>query len=112
MKHDSWKVVATALLGFSQPVPANQAHDMLLSMPESKRNEALSAFMAKSGESCNVTRSFFQGKDKQDFAFWNVGCASGKSFAIMIYANPTGSTKILDCKTLKAVAKTDCFKKF
>jgi mitochondrial fission protein ELM1 len=94
------------------PSLANQAHDIISTMQEAKRNETLSRFMSKSGESCKVTQSFFQGVDSKKSAFWNVACTSKKAYVIMMNNDSSGSTKILDCKAMKAVAKTDCFKKF
>jgi hypothetical protein len=102
-------VILTIMTGAAS---ANKASDMLSKMSDDKRNESLSAYMKKSGESCQVVRNFYQGKDKSGSAFWNVECASKTAYAIMIKNDQTGSTTILDCKVLKLVAKVDCFKKF
>ena len=91
----------------------NEAHDIISAMSETDRRVALASFMRTSGESCaRATRTFFQGFDKSGNAFWNVGCSNGRSFSVMIYNDSVGSTRILDCKVLKALTKVECFKKF
>ena len=72
----------------------------------------MTSFMARSGESCNVTRSFFQGIDGRGNAFWNVACSNKKTIGVMMYDDRSGSTKIIECKILKAVGATPCFQKF
>jgi hypothetical protein len=91
---------------------ANQAHQILQGMSGPKRNEAMTSFMARSGEPCNVTRSFYQGVDARGNAFWNVACSNKKSFSVMIYNDSSGSTRILECKVMKAVGGTPCFQQF
>jgi len=81
-------------------------------LSDAGRNDELSALMALSAEDCRVTRNFFQGFDKSRNATWNVACSNGKKLAITIYNDATGSTKILDCSVLKALANVECFKKF
>ena len=91
----------------------NAAHDLLAGQPEARRNQTLTSFLAKSGESCDrVERSFFQGLDKNRAAYWSVACHGGQSYMITVYADATGSTKILECGILKAVGGGECFKKF
>ena len=102
-------VVATMLCASAF---ANQAHDIISAMPEAKRSEVLTGFMSKSGEPCKVERTFFQGFDKKDAAFWSVACSNKKSYSIMMSNDATGSTKVLDCKILKTVTKVECFKRF
>ena len=103
-------VMAIAVSNAAYP---NKAHDVLSGKSEKDRNFALAQFMAKSGESCGqVTKSFLQGQDKSGKAFWNVQCSNKKSFSIIINNDNIGSTRILDCSILKAVAGVECFKKF
>lgn len=91
----------------------NPAHEQLSSMSEQQRQAVLAAFLVKSGERCSeVTRTFYQGSDKQGNAFWNASCAGGASFVIQVNNDATGSTRILSCKTLKAVNGGTCFTKF
>lgn len=106
-------VCALALMLIAPSAFANKANDILSSMPASKREATLQQFLAASGEPCSsVTRTYYQGMDGGGNAFWNASCSNKKSYAIMIYNNATGSTKILDCKAFKAVAGVDCFKPF
>jgi hypothetical protein len=104
-------IVAAAVLAIANvllPVHtmANQAHDILLKLDNSKRNLALSATLR--GESCgSVVRNFFQGKGPYDEAFWNARCANGRSIA----ADASGSTRVMDCALMYRLTKLKCFKK-
>jgi hypothetical protein len=90
----------------------NRANDVLSGMSEPDRAAALVKTLG--GEPCGaVSRTFYQGilaKDRS--AFWNVRCSNGRSYAISINNDATGSTRILDCKVLKTIAGVDCFTKF
>ena len=93
----------------TQAETGNAAHDMLASLDSSARNRILSSLI---GEGCVGDRSFFQGFDpKSNAAFWSVGCSggTGKSYAVTVDSNATGSTRVLDCEVLMAVAKVGCF---
>jgi hypothetical protein len=48
---------------------------------------------------------------KDNSAFWSVQCSNGKSYQVSILANATGSTRVMDCKLVKAVANVSCFQK-
>lgn len=104
-------VIAIAA-GMGGQALANEAHDMLSGLAAAKRNEAMTGLMRSSGERCQVERTFFQGKDKRGAAFWSVGCAGGKAHSVMINNASNGSTRILDCKTLRTVAGVDCVNSF
>ena len=93
-------------------VSANPAHNRLSAMTESQRKDTLTTFMRSGGESCNVTKTFYQGSAKNGDAFWNVACSNGKSWVIQINNNSTGSTRLLECSALKAINAGECFKKF
>lgn len=98
---------------YSGAASANEAHEILSRMSEAKRNATFATFMQRSGEPCGtVARTFFMGFDSRRDAHWSVACSNKKAFAVMIKNDSAGSTRILDCKVLKAVAKMDCFKKF
>jgi hypothetical protein len=88
----------------------NIAHDQLISFPPEVQMFALSRVLTD--EHCNANRVYYQGMSKDHTAFWSVGCANGRSYEVSIYADKKGSTKVLDCATLKAVAGTNCFEKF
>jgi len=105
-------VGAIALL-VTLAVDANPAHEQLSSMSEAQRQTVLAALLLNSGERCSkVTRTFYQGSDKNGNAFWNAACAKGGSFLIQINNDATGSTRILSCKVLEAVHGGRCFTKF
>jgi hypothetical protein len=88
----------------------NAIHDKLVALSEKERNDKLS-YVAQD-EGCRVTRSFFQGFDKSGSAHWNVMCANGKSFAIVIKNDAQRSTRVLECVVIKAMGGAECFKKF
>jgi hypothetical protein len=91
----------------------NRAHDLLASQPEASRDETLTALLKQSGENCDfVERTFFQGFDKSANASWNVACRNGRAYSVTVYSDTSGSTKVLDCAVLKALAAVECFKKF
>jgi len=86
----------------------NVAHDRLVAY--SVGEQAL--FLGKTaGEGCVGTDAFFMGMDREKDAFWSVRCANGESYSVEIHPDSTGSTQVLECSILKAVAGTDCFTK-
>lgn len=92
-------------------IAANVFHERLASLPETERNKFLA--MTIQQERCGrVTYSFYQGSDKSGAAFWNVRCTNGMSYSVAIYPDRTGSTKVLECSVLKALANVDCFVPF
>jgi hypothetical protein len=104
----SWAVLAVVFAVTN--ASANQAHDRIARLPQSQRNEFLTEFMSRSGDPCDVTKSFFQGFDERKAAFWSVACSNKKTYSIML--NDDGSNTILDCKSLKARSNVDCFRPF
>lgn len=92
---------------------ANPAQDRLASMPEVERSEALAVFIESGGHSCRtVARTFFQGEDAKGNVFWNVTCAGGESYVVVIKNDVPGSTRVMNCRRLRAAAGAECFKKF
>ena len=91
---------------------ANPAQDRLAAMPEVERSEALAVFVESGGHSCRtVARTFFQGEDAKGNVFWDVECAGGESYVVVIKNDVPGSTRVMTCRRLRAVAGADCFKK-
>jgi hypothetical protein len=105
-------LLTIALLLGSPALSGNEAHEILSRMSPEKRNDAMTQHLTRSNEPCNVSRTFFQGFDRQSTAHWNVGCSNGQAYVVSIRNDAPGSTRILDCKVLKAAANVDCFKKF
>lgn len=92
---------------------ANPAHNRIAAMAEADRRIFMTKFLTSSGEKCaEVTKTFYQGSDGQGNAFWSVACARGNAVQIMISNNDAGSTRMLDCKILKALNAGTCFTKF
>jgi hypothetical protein len=85
----------------------NKANDMLLALNESARISSLAAIVEAG---CEGTKVFYAGISKDDHgAFWDVGCANGTDYRLRVAADEVGSTTVLDCLVLKAVADIDCF---
>lgn len=66
---------------------------------------------------CKGVSSFYQGdgstthwKDVENDAFWNVRCADGSSYSVML--SPDGSSKVLACSEMKLMHAGECFKAF
>jgi hypothetical protein len=44
---------------------------------------------------------------------WNLDCGNGHAFAVMVYNDPGGSTKVLACDQLTLVTGgSGCFRKY
>ncbi len=95
-----------------RPLPSsgNPNHDLLLAKTETDRNAALTALVKSSGEPCsNGQRSLFKGLVPILTAHWALACSDGNDYLIAIAPTSDGKAKVLDCKTLRRVAKTECF---
>ncbi|SPP65064.1 hypothetical protein [Nitrospira lenta] len=102
------------IAGVLAPLPlwANPAQDRLAAMSEVERSEALAVFVESGGHHCRtVARTFFQGEDIKGNVFWNVACVGGESYVVVIKNDVPGSTRVMSCRRLRAVAGADCFKK-
>jgi hypothetical protein len=94
------------------PLLANPAQDRLVAMSELERSEALAVFVKSGGHPCRtVARTFFQGEDAKGNVFWDVECAGGESYVVVIKNDVPGSTRVMSCRRLRVVAGADCFKK-
>ena len=95
------------------PAAANRTHAHLQALSDPQRAAVLARIVRSGGESCSsVTRSYFQGSDRTGAAFWNVQCAGGKSWSILIRNDATGSARLLDCEALEAAQAGTCFRRF
>jgi hypothetical protein len=100
--------------GISPPTRAiqntgNPAHDRLMALGASAQALLLGQI---AGEGCSGDSAFYMGMDKETNAYWSVRCTNGRSYQVQIQPNATGSTAIMDCDVLKAVARVSCFAKF
>jgi len=87
----------------------NVASDRLLALPARDQAHALGLAV---GSGCNGTQAFYMGMSQPDHsAMWSVGCGDGTRYGVLIEANSSGSTKVLECSMLAAVAGTPCFTK-
>lgn len=105
------KTACTLLFILAMPASANQLSDLLASQSESERAAELGKVLVQSGKSCGqVTRTFLQGTDRDDAAYWNVQCSNGTAYVIQVPADPTASTRIMECELMAALG-VPCFKK-
>jgi hypothetical protein len=105
-------LVAMLTIGWMSSASANSANEQLLSMTENQRQTAMTNFLKQSGERCNVTKTFFQGKTKSGDALWSLQCEKGNAWSLVIKNDRDGSTKLTPCSVLKAVGGGECFKKY
>jgi len=91
----------------------NKAHDLIAAQSDAERNATLTSVVKGSKERCDrVTRSFFQGiEPKSGEAYWNVQCHNRRSYAIAVYNDASGSTRVLACDVLKEIG-VECFRAF
>lgn len=90
---------------------ANDVSAILEAQSLSQRAVTLAKLLHQSGKSCGtVTRTFLQGFDKEDAAYWNAACSNGQSYNVKVPANPSAKTRILECEILKIIG-TECFTK-
>lgn len=94
----------------TRTLTGNPANDRLLALPQDQQAQFL-GIAANNG--CVGTRAFYMGiQAASGKAFWSVSCTNGQEYAIEIDADAGGSTKVLDCSLLTAIAHVNCFEKF
>ncbi len=106
------KIVWTGLLSLALAAPAfaNEGHQLLLSQSEAERAITLAGILQTSGKTCaTVSRSFLQGTDEDQAAYWNAECSGGETYVIQIPVN--NRTRALECKIMARVG-VECFTRF
>lgn len=103
--------LAMCILALTFPALAkNGANDYLLSLAPSARAQMLGKVV---GGRCAGKDTFYMGIGTSGFsmnkAFWSVRCQDGRAY--VVEANPDGTSKVLECATLKALHAGGCFKK-
>jgi hypothetical protein len=100
------------LVLFGLPASANDVSKLLESKSSSERASILSNLLHQSGKGCGkATRTFLQGYDKDNAAYWNVSCNNGQSYNVQVPEDPSAKTRIMECSIMKAIG-VECFKKF
>ena len=87
----------------------NGVSDQLAGLPKYAQADLLAKVV---NDNCTGTDAFFMGAAEDHQAFWSVRCTDGRSFQVAIEPNATGTTSIMNCTLLKAVADVDCFVSF
>ncbi len=113
-------VLSTALAGLGMTIfviPAafaveppintpNRTHNMLAAASPPDQAKALGAIVG-----CPARAAAFRLYDRSsNTAMWRVDCSNGTSSIVSVAADAEGSTKVLSCPALKAVANVDCFR--
>lgn len=75
----------------------NLIHNAIASMDQSEKQSFFTLFLDESGFKCEASDVFFQGFTESWEAFWNIRCSSGSAYAVSIYNDTDGNTKILEC---------------
>jgi hypothetical protein len=84
----------------------NKANDVMLSLSEHDQALALGRTAG-----CVGNRAFYMGiSPKEHDAYWSVGCSNGTDYQVQIAADSSGSTRIVECSTLRAVG-IRCFER-
>lgn len=89
----------------------NPVHKLLLNTSDSERAQSLAIAVASSeyAASCDEPRrTFFQGFDKDDVAYWNVTCGEGATYRVGVYPDAKGSTGVVTCD-LQAALGAPCY---
>lgn len=90
---------------------ANIANDILLSRTAEQKTQILSNIINSAGEQCTPIRSFFQGVDRSDAAYWNISCSNGKAYVVQIANDKKATNTIFSCISMKSLG-AECFKRF
>ncbi len=85
----------------------NITHDRLMGLSAAGQAVVLGEAV---GEGCVGDRAFYMGMHKQE-SMWSVGCTNGRSYMVKLAADALGSSEVLECSTLRAIAHVNCFVK-
>lgn len=97
---------------FSLSVKANDVSKLIESKTSSERASILANLLHQSGKGCGkANKTFLQGYDKDNAAYWNVSCNNGQSYNIQVPESPSAKTRIMECSIMKAIG-IECFTKF
>lgn len=109
---ESQQPVAKGSATVSEPSGKNVAHSLILKKRASDQAVFLGWVAQKAGFKCTGAKTFFQGFDADQAAYWNVRCTNGKEYGVQIAADAGGSTSVLECNLLEFLTKGKCFQKF
>lgn len=89
---------------------ANPYHNMIIDSSEKDRIEFFNTYIDSRGASCDVKRTYYQGKikDEEEY-FWNVECNKGEDLAFYIDVNLV--MRMMPCSTIKLLTDAECFKR-
>lgn len=89
----------------------NKAHSILVKMAESERARNLGLVVDGGENSCiGASKSYFQGFDENNAAYWNITCSDGARYGVQIAADSGGSSRVMECSLL-AYLDIECYKR-
>jgi len=85
---------------------------MLAELSAAAQAVVLAEAVRSTGDQCDGQRAFFMGLSPGDNeALWSIQCSGGKAYEVSLAADSVGSSKVLDCETLRTLANVNCFEK-
>jgi hypothetical protein len=104
-------VVFIVLIILSFSAEANKTSEYLESISPSEQASILLKVINHEKHRCDkLTRTFLQGYERDDAAYWNVSCGNGHSYNIQVQPSKSLVTRVADCELMKK-AGVECFKK-
>jgi hypothetical protein len=89
------------------------AQGLLHNATEQGRASILRSIIDGSGERCGeVIKNTYQGTTRDGRAFWTATCHDGQSFVVRMSGDRAGSTRVIDCIDVRAIAGIECGQAF
>jgi len=89
----------------------NLSHSFLMDQSEAKRAKLFGEILTESGKACVGTKTFFQGKDSENSAYWSVRCDNGKEYQVLVPRSVDAKTRAMECELLKVMGLS-CWKRY
>jgi hypothetical protein len=111
MKFRIFSLVFIAILAYAA---TNPSHERILKLSPAERAKLFTTFLSRGHQACpgGVVRTFFQGMDPQNAAYWDAACQKGMLYSIRVSPDAAGSTKILACHVQEKMSGVPCFVSF
>jgi TM2 domain-containing membrane protein YozV len=87
--------------------------DTLNRLTDAERQSFLRTIIVGTDFTCpRVTRVFHQATDSTGDEYWDATCSNAESYMVQVKHDATGSTRVMNCATVKLVGMTPCFTAF
>lgn len=104
-------ILLVVMISMAPVAHSNEVSDFLKAETKQERRRIFGEVIHQSEKACGkVTKTFFQGRDRDDAAYWSVACSGGNSYSVQIPADSNASARVLECSLLEALG-IKCFKK-